>query len=234
MKHKYQIVSASIEHKINTDLYKDKLPTEDELIVEYGVSRNTIRKAIQILVQKGIIIPIQGSGLFIRKISVDGAINLETFRGLTQDFLKSEIISKLIEFEETISDDKISNAMKCPVGTPIYFVKRLRIVDGINWVIEYSYFNRNHIPYLNQEIIEGSIYDYIQHGLKKQIGYVDRVIQADFLKKEDAKILGLQENDPALLSINKSMLKTGEIFDYSIDVHNYKHTKFLKLSNFAY
>ncbi|NMB18685.1 MAG: GntR family transcriptional regulator, partial [Erysipelothrix sp.] len=62
MKHKYQIVSASIEHKINTDLYKDKLPTEDELIVEYGVSRNTIRKAIQILVQKGIIIPIQGSG----------------------------------------------------------------------------------------------------------------------------------------------------------------------------
>src|SRR5690625_4851807 len=143
MKHKYQIVSASIEHKINTDLYKDKLPTEDELIVEYGVSRNTIRKAIQILVQKGIIIPIQGSGLFIRKISVDGAINLETFRGLTQDFLKSEIISKLIEFEETISDDKISNAMKCPVGTPIYFVKRLRIVDGINWVIEYSYFNRN-------------------------------------------------------------------------------------------
>lgn len=234
MKHKYQVVSSSIESKIREGVYQEKLPTEDELIVVYEVSRNTIRKAIEVLVSKGIVIPIQGSGLFIREISVDGAINLETFRGLTQDFPNSDIKTHVIEFEERNADEAISKELKCEVGAPIYYIKRLRVVDKIKWVIEYSYFNRKHVPYLNREILEGSIYNYIREGLNKQIGYVDRVIEARKLTKDEAELLGLNENDPALLSVNKSMLRTGEIFDYSIDVHNYKHTKFLKLSNFAY
>lgn len=234
MKHKYQIVSEEIEAKIINNTYQDKLPTESQLIKEYNVSRNTIRKAIEILIFKGIIIPIQGSGWFIRKISVDGAINLESFRGLTEDFKKRNIVSKIIEFKQIEADENLSELMDCELNTPLYFVKRLRIVDDIDWVIEYSYFNRNHIPYLNNEIIKGSIYKYIEEGLQKQIGYVSRVIKADILSKEDAELLKLTPGDPALLSINKSMLKTGEIFDYSIDVHHYQHTKFLKLSNYAY
>lgn len=234
MQHKYQFVSQDIEDKIFNNVYEDKLPTEDELINGYDVSRNTIRKAIEVLVHKGIVIPIQGSGFFIRKISIDGAINLETFRGLTHDFKNSKIETHIIEFEEINADEDISEKLKCEVGSPLYYIKRLRIMDDVKWVVEYSYFNRKHVPYLNREIIEGSIYNYIREGLNKQIGYVDRVIEASLLNKDDAKILGLKENEPALLSINKSMLKTGEIFDYSVDVHNYKHTRFLKLSNFAY
>ena len=234
MKHKYQIVSESIEERIHDHHYQDKLPTEDELIEEYEVSRNTIRKAIEVLVRKGIIMPIQGSGLFIREISVDGAINLETFRGLTVDFRGQAISSKLIDFKEIESDEKLSAIMKCELKTPLYYVKRVRIIDNVKWVIEYSYFNRRYVPYLNKEILEGSIYNYIKKGLNKQIGYVDRVIEASVLNKEDAELLDLNENDPALLSTNVSMLKSGEIFDYSVDIHNYKHSKFLKLSNFAY
>lgn len=234
LKHKYQVVSEEIESKIISNIYKDKLPTENQLIEEYKVSRNTIRKAIEILIFKGIIIPIQGSGWFIRKVSVDGAINLESFRGLTQDFKNSKIVSKVIEFKEMLADEKLSELMDCEVNTPLYFVKRSRILDGIDWVIEYSYFNRKYIPYLSKEIIQGSIYKYIEEGLQKQIGYVSRVIKVELLSEEDARLLKLNAGDPALLSINKSMLKTGEVFDYSIDVHHYKHTKFLKLSNYSY
>lgn len=234
MKHKYQVVCDSIEKKIQEGIYKDKLPTEDELIESYGLSRNTIRKAIEVLVRKGFVIPIQGSGFFIREISIDGAINLETFRGLTQDFNNATIITKVIHFEEQNASEAIAKELQCEVGAPIYHITRLRVVDNVKWVIEYSYFNRKHVPYLNKEILEGSIYNYIREGLNKQIGYVDRVLQARALTKDEAKLLDLNEGDPALLSINKSMLKTGEIFDYSIDVHNYKSTRFLKLSNFSY
>lgn len=231
MKHKYQIVWESIEEKIQSGFYQEKLPNEDSLIQEYDVSRNTIRKALEVLVQKGYIMPIQGSGFFIRRVSIDGAINLETFRGLSLDFKNSVIETHIIEFEEKTADEEIAAGLNCEVGTPIYYVCRLRIVDGMKWVVEYSYYNRKHIPYLNHEIIKGSIYNYIRYGLSKQIGYVDRIIETRLLTPKEAELLDLTPVEPALISVNRSMLKTGEIFDYSIDVHHYKHARFLKLSN---
>ncbi len=233
MKHKYQIVWESIEEKIQSGVYQEKLPTEDSLIQEYDVSRNTIRKALEVLIQKGYIIPIQGSGFFIRRVSIDGAINLETFRGLSRDFKNSNIETHIIEFEEKTADEEIARGLKCEVGTPIYYICRLRIVDGMKWVIEYSYYNRKHVPYLNLEIIKNSIYNYIREGLNKQIGYVDRILETRLLTQEEADILDLTPAEPALLSVNRSMFKTGEIFDYSIDVHHYKHARFLKLSNIS-
>ncbi|QIK70519.1 GntR family transcriptional regulator [Erysipelothrix sp. HDW6C] len=236
MTHKYQSISLEIEQKIMNGHYNNtgnKLPTEEDLVNEYGVSRNTIRKAIDTLVKKGFIMPVQGSGMFIRDVSMknSNAINLENFRGLTADYQYSKIETKLLEFQEVKATKKIAEIMQCNVGDDLYFINRLRIIDGKKWVVEYSYYNKQYIPFLNKEIINNSIYNYIQQALKKQIGYVDRIIEAGPLNEKDAKLLGLEVGDPALISTNKSMFKSGEIFDYSIDVHNYKYTKFLKLSN---
>ncbi|MEG0328234.1 MAG: GntR family transcriptional regulator [Erysipelothrix sp.] len=236
MTHKYKTISQELEEKILTGYYHagSKLPTEEELIHEYNVSRNTIRKAIDNLVKKGHIMPVQGSGLFIRDVSYKNAINLENFKGLTADHQGNTVTTELLEFKEIQANKEIAEIMKCKEGQDLYYVNRLRIIDGKQWVVEYSYFNKEYIPYLNREIILDSIYQYIQTGLKKQIGYVDRVIEAAPLNEQDAKLLGLEVGDPALISTNKSMFKTGEIFDYSIDVHHYKYTRFLKLSNLLY
>ncbi|HBS91025.1 MAG TPA: GntR family transcriptional regulator [Erysipelotrichaceae bacterium] len=235
MTSKYRVVAQSIEEDIASGLYKDakKLPTEDVLIQKYKVSRNTVRKAIDMLVRRGIVMPIQGSGLFLRNVSTDGCINLENFHGLTAGFHKNNITSKVISFELIEADETIANYLQCELKTPIYAIERVRYIDEQPYVIEYSYYNKDVINYLNMEIINGSIYRYITEDLKMQIGYVDRVITADKLSKHDAEILGLNEGDPALISTNRAMLKSGVLFDYSIDIHNYKDTKFLKLSNFV-
>ncbi|MTI95880.1 MAG: GntR family transcriptional regulator [Firmicutes bacterium] len=233
MSPKYKQISAAIEHDIKSGKYDatNKLPTEDDLIELHQVSRNTVRKAIDLLVKRGIIMPIQGSGMFLRKAPTEGCINLEEFRGLTASF--SNVKSEIIDFKLIDASEDLAEIMQCAPGTPLYFIERLRIIDGKKFVIEYSHFNKEIIPYLNREIISGSIYRYISEDLKKQIGYVDRIIEAAKLTEHDAKILDLSPGDPALVSINRAMLKSGVIFDYSIDIHNYKYTKFLKLSNFV-
>lgn len=234
MSAKYKQISDAIEKEIESGKYREvnKLPTEDELIDQYKVSRNTIRNAVDILVKRGIIMPIQGSGMFLRKVPTDGCVNLENFHGLTAGFNKSVVEAEVIDFQLTQADNQLAEIMQCQPGTPLYYVERLRLVDGKKFVVEYSHFNKDLIPYLSREIASGSIYHYITEDLKKQIGYVDRVIEAGILNRHDADLLGLQEGEPALISINRAMLKSGAIFDYSIDIHNYKHTKFLKLSNF--
>jgi GntR family transcriptional regulator of bglA len=235
MEKKYLEIALSMEQRIHEGDWKNatKLPTEDELISIYNVSRNTIRKAVTILVRRGILMSIQGSGVFIRNVAKDGYINLEDFYGLTQGFRSHSITSSLIKLEQTKADERVAALLKCKAGTPIYYIERVRLLDGRPFVLEYSYFNKKIIPYLNEEIVLQSIYGYIINDLEKSIGYVDRVITAGKLNKEQASLLHLEDGDPALISSNTAMLSSGVVFDYSIDVHHYKESKFLKISNFT-
>lgn len=235
MKAKYKLVSDSINQDIKAGKYAGtgKLPTEDDLIKLYQVSRNTIRKAVGLLVKRGVVMPIQGSGMFLRRVPTEGCVNLEDFYGLTTGFSDRRVEARVIDFRQSAADSELAQALQCPVGTPLYYIKRLRLVDGKRFVIEYSHFNKDVIPYLSREIAAASIYRYIANDLKLQIGFVDRVIEAGSLSEGDAELLGLAPGDPALISINWAMLKSGVVFDYSVDVHNYQHTKFLKLSNFV-
>lgn len=230
---KYKTVSDAIENDIQTGVYNDvdKLPTEDDLISTFQVSRNTIRKAIEILVKKGLVFSIQGSGLFVRRSSCEGCVNLENFHGLTAIF-KDNVSSKIIDFQQIPANEWVASKLNCTVGTPIYYIERVRYLNKKPYVYEYSYYNKEIIPYLSKELIAGSIYHYIQEDLKLQIGYVDRIIFADKLTSKQAIALELNEGDPALVTHNLAMLKSGVVFDYSIDIHHYKETKFLKLANF--
>lgn len=101
MSAKYKIVCDSIQQDIEGEKYTQagKLPTEDELIELYRVSRNTIRKAIDLLVKRGIVMPIQGSGIFLRNAPTEGCVNLENFHGLTAGFSKRRVEAKVIDFK---------------------------------------------------------------------------------------------------------------------------------------
>ncbi len=68
---KSDIITGSIRDKIVSKLYKngDKLPTEMSLAESYGVSRQTIRKALSALVDERMLESIQGSGYYVLKTS---------------------------------------------------------------------------------------------------------------------------------------------------------------------
>ena len=231
---KYKLIVDEIEKDILDGKYNKigKLPTEEELVAHYGVSRTTVRKAISILSSKGYIYQVQGSGIFVRESILKGYISLETLKGLTRDFPNREIVNKVISIEVMHADEKLAHDMKCEVGTKIYYVKRLRIMDGKTFSMEYSYYNKDIIPYLNEDIAKSSIYSYILEDLKLNIGFADKVIYADKMDEETAEQLELDMSDPALVIENKVFLNNGDIFEVSKVIHNYKHAKLLKLATF--
>lgn len=233
MKAKYKIVAETLEKEISEGMYDEtkKIPTEEELGQRFEVSRNTIRKAIEILVKKGWVYQIQGSGVFVRDNLGPNMINLQNMNGLTNDFSDREIRTEVINFDLIQADKTLSEKMKCEIGTPIYFVNRLRYIDGKSYTVEYSYFNKNLILYLNEEIIRGSIYNYIREDLKLNIGLVDRIFYADYISDNDAELLGVENGAPTMVNENMAKLANGEIFDYSIAILNYKNMKFTFLSN---
>ena len=230
----YKRVANEIATEILNGKYNEnkKLPKEEELISKYNLSRTTIRKAIGILVNKGYVYQVQGSGIFIREAALKDYLSLENLRGLTRDFPDKKIESRVIKIEVISADKELAEKMKCKIGTNIYFLERIRSVNGEKFAIEYSYFNKDIIPYLNEEISKKSIYSYIIEDLKLSIGFADKIIYSDKLNEEESILLELEKDDPALIIENTVFLSNGDIFEISKVVHNYKNTKLLKLANF--
>ncbi|WP_088292532.1 GntR family transcriptional regulator [Bacillus mycoides] len=234
MSAKYKQIADVLEQNIRDGLFNEtkKLPTEEALMNRFEVSRNTIRKVISQLVNRGYIFQVQGSGMFLRETSVTDYINLGSLRGLTKNLVSQNIETKVLEIEVIEANEEIVERMQCEIGTRLYFLKRLRIVDGKPFSIEVSYFKKDIIPYLNGEIALSSVYSYFIEDLRLNIGFADKVISCEKINKENAKLLELNEGDPALLIENTVYLVNGTIFELSQSMFHYEKTKLLNRINF--
>ena len=204
---KYEMIVNDLQKRIMNEEFEEnhKLPTEEKLIEEYKVSRNTIRNAIKILINLGIVYSVQGNGMFVRAPKKKGTVYLNSTRGVTMD-------------------------KNCKIGTPVYYLKRLRIVDGIPYALERTYYNKDIVPYLGKEIAEGSIFRYLKDDLKLSFGFADKYLTAIKLSKEDAKLLNLNENDPAIMINDNIHLSNGLLFNTSNIIYNYQATNFYSVA----
>lgn len=231
---KYKEIADCLEREIHDGKFDTlkKLPTEDELIKQFGVSRNTIRKAINQLVNRGYIYQVQGSGMFLREQSVTDYINLGSLRGLTKDLNSKTIETKMLELHVLEADEVKAEQMRCEVGTKLYYIKRLRIVDHEPFSIEISYFKKDIVPYLNEDIASSSIYNYLIDDLKLSIGFADKVINCEKIDEASAGLLHVNPLDPALIIENTVRLTNGIIFELSQSIFHYQKAKILNRINF--
>lgn len=223
---KYKKIAEQIVENIENKRYPDlKIPTEEVLMAEFGTSRNTIRNAIQLLVEVGKLYRVQGSGVYIRELDHENIINTNTIRGISDEFEGHVTRTKLLDFQLLEADEEIAKKLKIGIGDFVYYLKRLRYVDDNPITLEYCYYNKQIIPYMGKEIAEGSIYRYIEEDLKLKLGFADKYITAEKLTASDAAFFDLQEGDPVLVLNEKVYLSNGDLFNSSRVLHHYLHTE---------
>jgi len=229
---KYEVVFKQLEKEILDGNFNEnkKLPTEEELIKRFNVSKNTIRKAIEILVSRGYLYRVQGSGIFLREYSREGCTTINDMVGLTNTFPKDKLTSELINLSIIDADEELSSKMKCCINTKLYYVKRIRYKNEEPIAIEESYYNKDIIPYLDEKICTSSIYKYITEDLKLNIGFADKIISCEKIDKTEAEFLDLKEGDPAMILENTVFLNSGIVFDISKEKYNYTKCKILSLT----
>lgn len=71
---KYALVAAQLREQIRAGMYRNgaKLPSENELVLQTGYSRQTIRQAMALLEQEGLTERIRGSGTYVRSLRARG------------------------------------------------------------------------------------------------------------------------------------------------------------------
>lgn len=135
-KPRYEMIYEEIREKINNEVYKvgDRIPTEQELIKYYKVSRITTKKALDQLVNDGMIKRIAGKGSFVidkgvknNKDSlyknnyligfvfpeIDDSYGIELFRALNQaaDQHTSNLVVKQTYFDSDLEKNAITSLL---------------------------------------------------------------------------------------------------------------------------
>lgn len=211
-------INQDIMNQILQDL-DGRIPNEPTLIERYQVTRYTLRLALNQLVELGLIYQVQGKGTFTRKRTHKNAITLDQTSGLTEEAkrLGRELKTIYAKLSTVRSDEVVflPEDTELSDDEELYLVERLRYLDDDPFVVEYSYYRKKYIPYLNQEIIDNSIYSYIKQAVNLNLGFADKLISCEACPKNQAKNLRLKENAPVLVLQDEAYLNTGDIFNFS-------------------
>lgn len=230
---KYQAVAQQINQLIqNKNMSQgDKLPTLTDLADEYKVSKNTIIKAVEMLESHGIVYQVRGSGTYVRGRHRKGYVNLTDVHGFQSIFREFNLSSDVIELKEIEPDKSIMEILKLKENETVYYLKRVRQIESRPLCIEESYYNKSYVPYLNEEIVQNSVFSYLTNNLKIEINFSDFFMRIGKLDKEQARYLNLQPQDPSIDIESIYYLNNGQPFDYSVIKYHYEEAQFFMQGN---
>ena len=211
-----------------------KLPSLEELIEKFQVSKNTIIKALDELERHGIIYQVRGSGIFVRGHKRPGYINLLEIHGFNSMLREFDVDSKVLLLELIKPNAEVMANLNIEEDQDVYHVKRIRSIEGRHFCIEESYFNKALVPYLNEQIASESIFNYLVNDLNLQFGFLDHFLRARKLSAQDAQYLDLDEGDPSIVVESIFYLDNGLPFDFSKITYHFEETQFFIQANSFY
>ncbi|WP_431802427.1 GntR family transcriptional regulator [Halobacillus andaensis] len=230
---KYQQIAVDIEKYIEDNALQqgEKLPVLEKLMAQFDVSKSTITKSLDLLERKGVVFQVRGSGIFVRRQNREGYISLLSNQGFKKDLEEFNVTSEVLELTACNPTEEAAQNLNIDLDHDVYYVKRIRYINGETLCLEESYYNKTIIPYLNREIATESIFNYIQEGLGLKIGFSDIYLHVDKLNDEEAQYLGLGEGDPKLFMESIFHLTNGQPFDFSKVTYNFQQSQFFLQAN---
>lgn len=128
----YAQVEASLEAKVaKGDLQPgDQLPSEDELVRDFSVSRTTVRSAIQSLVRRGIVEIRRGIGTYIAHPRI--VQELTSLTGFVEDMeaLGRTSSARLLDWQEVQADATVARHLDLPLGALVVRIRRVRLSEN--------------------------------------------------------------------------------------------------------
>lgn len=214
-----------IEHKPFKE--HEKLPSERELAESLHAQRETIRKALKILVQEGWIYTKKRSGYFVcpRRIVKD----VYTLTSTTESIKLTgkEMYVKILSFSRIEVDKSLTIKLKLPIGIPLYEIIRLRMVDNEKVSIELTYVPISIAPGLSKNDIENqSLYDILTKKYAINLYKSSQLITADRANQQVANYLEIATEATVVRQEGLIQNPFDETVEFSIN--------FMKMDRFQY
>lgn len=218
---KYQEIANDLRGQIQSGVYKsgEQLALEREMCEHYGVSRITIKKAVDQLVKEGLVVKRRGSGTFVKSLANEDVHDISManqFSGFSKNFAGHEVTTEVVRFDIIHPEPEIAEKLNITTDDFVYDIVRLRKVDGRPLVIEYTKMPLELIPGIKRDVLEKSIYQYIENQLHFKIQSAHRFIRALLPTEQEEKLLQIKHGTLPILEVEQiAFLDDGRAFEYS-------------------
>ncbi len=215
---KYKAVYNDIKTKINDGILppKQELPSESELMQEYGFSKDTIRKALSLLEMDGYIQKQQGRTSIVLEHNLSTPQQLSEIKtvGELNRPLTHQVKTTLTSLYIVQGEEELMRIFNVNDQIDFYRIGRVREIDGEAVEYEVSYFDRRIVPFINREIAEHSIYHYLESELGLKISYSQREIVFRYANEEEKSTMDLGEYNMVVNVTSTTYLADGRPFQY--------------------
>lgn len=230
MDSKYLAIYSDIVEKIDKKILKnqEKLPSENELMAAYDVSRDTIRKALDLLSQEGYIQKIKGKGSFVLDIHrFDFPISgLTSFKELASK-MNGSVSTDVVTFEKIPAEQGIAKHLGLKKGDKVWKIIRVREIDGERIILDKDYIIGDYIEGLTEAICKDSIYEYLENQLGLKIGFAKKVVTVEKRTPEDEALLEMSGFDMIAVVRNYTYLEDATLFQYTESRHRPDRFRFV-------
>jgi GntR family transcriptional regulator len=201
-----------LEQRIKSGFYPvgTTLPAEKQLMQEFNVSRETVRRAIKVLEDFGYIKTRQGMKTYVLRANPFDAIEpIASFSAELQSrgysvgtkLLKKSFMDAPSDIKTILQSDKT------------LYTKRIRFVNNIPFAVEDSYFSEDIAGLMSGKNLEHSYYHLIVHECGVEVSKITQEISSRVSTKEEERLLGLSPNTPMLV-IKRIWFKEDKPFYY--------------------
>lgn len=216
---KYLVIYHDLLSDIQTEKYKAGaiLPSNQQLVLRYGVSRETVRKAMQLLADEGYIQTIRGKGSLV----------LNTERLLFP-------LSTIKSYREIVDQNGLSSRSRIlkdvhhvPVperlrfGSPAIYshlIVRERIVSGEPTIVDYDYVNEDVVKDFTLKSGD-SLFEYFEENLGLNIDYAVKHLTVEPAEYDDCRYLDIDQSVPILVVRSETHLTDNRILSYTESRH---------------
>jgi GntR family transcriptional regulator len=200
---RYVELANSIRHAIERGEFQDQdaLPSERDLATRFGVSRETVRKAIQVMRSQGVVYSDHGRGNFVGPALVRSTVRL--IESFSEDVRKRGATAgqTILEVSRGPATRKLSTTFDVSEGTPLWRVTRVRHIDGIPVGLHDSYLLLPSEALLSSAEIQqaGSLYSLLEAKFGFTPAEAIESLYALAATARDAELLNTKTRTPLLV-----------------------------------
>ncbi|MVX65115.1 UTRA domain-containing protein [Clostridium chromiireducens] len=213
-----QLMNILIDQIENHMKENDKLDSEREICKKYGLSRTTVREALDELEKNKYIYKVQGKGNFISpKVVEQDLIKVSSF---TEEMKKhgKNPTSRLLNFEVIEASTKIAGKLKIEENELVFKISRIRIADDIPMIYEITYLPYERFKGLAKEMIEGNpLYEIFKSSFDAYITSAEEVIESVLINKLESVYLEVPQGQ-AGLKFERIAYEQSDIIEYTITI----------------
>ena len=178
-----------------------RLPGEEDLARQYRLNRHTVRHALSMLVQRGVVRTEKGVGSFVRRARILSPVHrLDRMTSFVDDFeLETAVVEDAILAKDRIrATADLAASLDLPAGSPLVRIERLRLADSTPFVLERQYYDFETFGRLLELDIQGSMYQLLIREFQADLDHSMQTLRAVRAPRDVARRLRLRADTPCM------------------------------------